>query len=95
MIIEHMKKQMFATNIFRCFYLPCLLFSNVWFRYWVQFIKANIQTFDIWHANRTICVINGSNNDHPKDLTCYNIDDFNKSWTFPKPEITTHLNCRY
>ncbi|XP_031616659.1 prolow-density lipoprotein receptor-related protein 1 isoform X3 [Contarinia nasturtii] len=53
---------------------------------------ANIQTFDIWHANRTICAINGSNSNNPKDLTCFNVDNFNEIWKFPKPEIITRLN---
>lgn len=58
-------------------------------------LKANIQTFDIWHANRSLCLINGSNDGNPKDLTCLNIDDFNISWKFPKPEAITQLNCKY
>lgn len=61
----------------------------------IQFIKANIQTFDIYHENRTVCVINGSDNDNPKDLTCFNVDNFHEWWNFPKPEIVTNLNCRY
>lgn len=87
----------FAINIlfYFAYFLSFFLSSNWCLRYWVQFIKANVQSFDILHENRTVCVINGSNNDNPKDLTCLSIDDFNKSWIFPKPEVTTHMNCRY
>lgn len=90
------------TNSFRCFenyFNLCgakkLKWFCIFYLSFVQFIKANIQTFDIWHANRTICVINGPNNDSPKDLTCFNVDDFSKVWKFPKPEVVTNLNCRY
>lgn len=62
---------------------------------YISLIKANIQSFDFWHENRTICAINGSNNDNPKDLTCFSVDDFSISWTFPKPEIVTNRNCKY
>lgn len=77
------------------FFFFIIFFFKSWYRNWVQFIKANIQTVDIWHANRTICVMNGSNNESPKDLTCFNMDDFGKSWIFPRPEVRTQLNCRY
>lgn len=89
MILLHPNIVMVTSNI--CYYIHvyCFVFS------FFQFVKANVQTFDIWYTNRTICVINGANNDNPKDLTCLNADDFNKSWIFPKPEITTHMNCRY
>lgn len=85
------KRSLFYMSILFCF----LHFFTTWHRYWIQFIKANVQTFDIWHANRTICVINGSNNDNPKDLQCLWVDNFNKSWIFPKPEVATHINCKY
>lgn len=57
------------------------------------FLQTNIQTFDIWHANRSCCLINGSNDNSPKDMTCFSIDDFSKSWKFPHPEIVTGLSC--
>lgn len=79
----------------KCAQLNSLLLYICHIGVYISLIKANIQSFDFWHANRTICAINGSNNENPKDLTCFSVDNFSISWTFPKPEIITNRNCKY
>lgn len=40
-------------------------------------------------------MLNGANNEKPKEMTCYNVDNFSMSWKFPNPELVTKLKCMF
>ncbi|KAJ6647667.1 Prolow-density lipoprotein receptor-related protein 1, partial [Pseudolycoriella hygida] len=44
-------------------------------------------TLEMWHRNRTVCVINGSSAVETVDFRCHNADDLSISWKMPQPDM--------
>lgn len=63
-------------------------------RIFVLNFKANLKTFDIWHSNRSCCLINGSDTGHWRNMTCFSVDDLNRSWQIPLPKLINQLKCK-
>lgn len=58
-------------------------------------LQTNIHTLEVWHANRTVCIISGPQEIGKLEVSCYKIDDFNISWRFAQPEILSGFRCMY
>lgn len=59
-----------------------------------RFAQLNTQILEMWHANRSVCLVSGTHEIGTLNLTCYSIDNFSISWSFPKPEIFSGLKSK-
>jgi Calcium-binding EGF domain len=56
---------------------------------------ANALASEMWHRNRSVCVVNyGNPGQLESRFVCVNVDNMTQNWTMPSPDLFPNLNCK-